>query len=355
MERNFIAEIVSLVNSPLPFSDIHIEQDSPVLIKTPKGWSVIHDMDVPLIEDMEPLLQNLSPDWATELTHHAINRPYDLTNWRLRVNVFLACGGKKVVMSIRRNSLKPRSLAETGLPPSVRLIADCPRGILLVSGPTGAGKTTTLGALINEINLTRHAHIITIEDPIELIHHRINSHFSQREIGVDVGSYAEGVKDAMRQRPDVIVIGEIRDEATAETALLAAESGHLVMASIHANSAPRTIQKLLSFFPAETREARAESLSSTLVGVINQLLVPTADDSGLTVAAELLLNHNQQVSAILSNPEKLANAFARRDPSTIPMEVSLIDLVNRKVVTKADALRAIHFGQRSLYDRLKNI
>lgn len=355
MERDLVAEIVNLVNSPMSFSDIHIEQDSPVLIKTPHGWSIVNDMDIPVLEDMEPVLQNLSQNWITELAEHAINRPYDLVNWRLRINVFLASGGKKVVMSIRRHPLTPLQLSNTGLPASVRLMADCPRGILLVSGPTGAGKTTTLGALINEINLSRSAHIITIEDPIELIHHRVNAHFSQREVGVDVASYAEGLMDAMRQRPDVIMIGEIRDEDTAETALLAAESGHLVLASIHANSAPRTIQKLLSFFSAGTREARAESLSSTLVGVINQLLLPRADSTGLTVAAELLLNHNQQFTSILSNPEKLANAFVRRDVSAIPMEVSLVDLVTRKVVSKADALRAIPFGQKSLYDRLKNI
>ncbi len=359
MERSIISEIFNLVHSDIPFSDIHIEQDCVVRIKGPKGWHDATEMEPCTYEDLCPFLQILSNDWEEDLKNHKpIHRPFDTDKWRLRINVFYASGGNRIVIVIRRNPVKPMRLSDTGLPPQVRLLSEMTRGLLLVSGATGSGKTTTLGAIINEINIARSAHIVTIEDPIELVHERVKSHFSQKEIGADIPTYFKGLKEAMRQTPDVILIGEIRDAKTARTALQAAESGHLVLASIHANSAVGTIQKFLSFAVADQKDAWVEMLAATLIGIINQVLLPKLDDTGSVLASEIMLNHNQQFSGMLGQPEKLIAAFSKRDGSdasvgAMSLEDSLVRLVNAKIVSKEDAFRAIPFGQRSLYNRIK--
>lgn len=355
VSRNLSQELIDIVNSDLPFTDLHIAQDSVIMAKLPDGWKEI-GLEPVVYEDMEPVLKSMDSDWEKQIVEKAMNRPLNLYNWRLRINAFLAFGGTRVVMSIRRIPARPMPLKATGLPPSVRLMLEAPRGLILVSGSTGSGKSTTLSSMADSVNESRNAHIITIEDPIEQLHEQKKSIFSQREIGVDVLSFHAGIKDAMRQRPDVILIGEIRDRDTADAALLAAESGHLVMASIHANSASGAVQKMLAFFPSHERESREQMMAMTTVGVINQVLLPKADKSGYALAAELLFNHKHQFSKILCNPEKLASALSRKEDSVSrSLEDSLIELVTQKIVNKADALREVTSGQTELYDKLKTL
>ena len=176
-----------------------------------------------------------------------------------------------------------------GLPPVIRSFARKPRGLVLVTGPTGSGKSTTLASLINEINETRDEHIMTIEDPIEFLHGHKRCIVNQRELGGDAQSFALALKAALRQDPDVILVGEMRDMETIGTALTAAETGHLVFATLHTQDAPQTIDRIIDVFPpAQQGQVRAQ-LAIGLQGIVTQTLVPTADGRGRCVAAEVLV------------------------------------------------------------------
>ena len=183
---------------------------------------------------------------------------------------------------------------------------------------------------------------------------RKKSIVSQREVGVDVDTFLIGVEDAMRQCPDVILIGEIRDAATARAALLAAESGHLVMASVHANRATSTVQKMLGFFSEDEYRSKADALASTLVGIICQILLPRSDRTGFVVAPELLLNHNQQFSKDLSSPERLIATFDKQeDPHSISMQRTIREMFRTELISRETALKAsIAMGQPNLLERV---
>jgi len=353
-EQNIVSKLMDLVHYERVFTDLLIEEDQPVMARGPRGWEPIESMKPVEREQMKEILVKLDSDWEATIVERSINRPVDLTAWRLRVNAYLTRNGK-ITLAIRKIPARALSLKETGLSQSVRLMIENPRGLLLIVGATGSGKSTTLAALLEAINEARAAHIVTIEDPIEYVFQRRKSIFSQREVGVDVKSFFDGVRDAMRQSPDVIAIGEIRDRDTADTALLAAESGHLVIGTLHANSAPGAVQKMLGFFNSAEREARLGTLESTLVGVICQVLLPSADNKGYALAAELLFNHKRQFSRVLGDPEKLASLLERKeDKVSRPMSDALVELVGAQRVTKSEALRATAVGNTALYERLKS-
>ena len=358
--RNLIQEIIALVSSSLPFTDLHIEEDMPVMVSSPRGWVEIEgELAIPPVSrnDMVPLLGNIDPAWETNIHTHALSRPYELADWRLRVSAFLASGGNKILLSIRRQPRTPIPLEQTGLPLSIRVLADAPRGLILISGATGSGKTTTMAALIDYINGNRNAHIVTIEDPVEFVHRRKKCLFSQREVGVDVTSFRQGVKDAMRQKPNIIMIGEIRDAETADIAIQAAESGHLVLASLHANDGASTISKMLSFFPEQEKNLRAFALANCLVGIIYQAVLPRADKSGFALLTEIIFNQDRQVSGFIADPAKLPQLKGfidrRDDKLSRSFGDHLIELVTKGVIDRADAMKSITFGRADLYDRLK--
>ncbi|MDK9702577.1 MAG: ATPase, T2SS/T4P/T4SS family [Sulfuritalea sp.] len=354
--RNIIAEIIELLNLDIPFSDILVEQDAPVMVRGPAGWEMMGVMEIPSYDDIAVIFNALDPNWEVNILKGAINRPMDIEPWRLRVNGYLAFSGGRLMMSIRRLPLKQPTLKAIGLSEHVRLMIDSSRGFILVAGATGSGKSTTVGAMVDCINESRPAHVITIEDPIEYKFVRNKAIFSQREVGVDCPTFYEGVRDAMRQRPDVIVIGEIRDRETAEAALLAAESGHLVIATVHANTAAGSVQKMLSFFTAADRDSKLQALSTTLVGAISQILLPHVDKQNYVLAAELLFNNKQQCSKHLGETEKL-NAWLDRKEDKISRTMidSLEELVVSGKVSKSDALRAVTVDQPALSARLKAV
>src|SRR3712207_2855252 len=206
---------------------------------------------------------------------------------RFRVNAFHQRGSVSAAFRLIPSKTVP--VEELGLPPVIRTFAEKPRGLVLVTGPTGSGKSTTLASLINEINETRSDHILTIEDPIEFVHTHKKCIVNQRELGTDAHSFALALKAALRQDPDVILVGEIRDMETIGTALTAAETGHLVFATLHTQDAPQTIDRIIDVFPpAQQGQVRAQ-LSIGLQGIVTQTLIPTADGQGRTVAAEVLV------------------------------------------------------------------
>jgi len=206
---------------------------------------------------------------------------------RFRVNIFRQRGFLSLV--IRVIPTKIRNVAELNLPPAVERMATERRGLILVTGTTGSGKSTTLAALVDYINRTRQAHIITIEDPIEYEHPDRLSFVNQREIGYDAIDFPSSLKSALRQNPDVILVGEMRDMETIETAILAAETGHLVMSTLHTLDAQETITRIISVFPEHQRDQARLILASVIRGVVSQRLIPRADGMGMVPAVEVLV------------------------------------------------------------------
>ncbi len=206
---------------------------------------------------------------------------------RFRVNVYFQ--RESLGAAFRLIPAELKTIEQLGLPAVLKDFTTKPRGLVLVTGPTGSGKSTTLAAVIDEINRTREDHIMTIEDPIEFLHRHKRCIVNQREIGPDATSFAEALRGALRQDPDVILLGEMRDLETIGTALTAAETGHLVFATLHTQDAPSTVDRLIDVFPASQQEQIRVQIASTLQGIVTQTLLPTADGRGRVAALEVLL------------------------------------------------------------------
>jgi twitching motility protein PilT len=205
---------------------------------------------------------------------------------RFRVNAFLQRGSISVVL--RAIPVGIRSLGELELPSVIERLAEEERGIVLVTGTTGSGKSTTLAAMVDHINRTMRKHVVTIEDPIEFLHRDRNSIINQREVGSDTASFTRALRRVLRQDPDVILIGEMRDEETVHTALSAAETGHLVLSTLHTVDAPETVNRIIDFFPPHQQQQARAMIAGTLKGVVSQRLVPTVDGQGRVACCEIL-------------------------------------------------------------------
>jgi twitching motility protein PilT len=225
--------------------------------------------------------QRLETDWQIDFAYAIPSRA------RFRVNAYYQRAAIGAAFRLIPFSIK--TVEELGLPVVMHELAKKPRGFVLVTGPTGSGKSTSLAAVIDEINATREEHIMTIEDPIEFLHGHKKCIVNQREIGADAQSFEAGLKAALRQDPDVILVGEMRDLETISTALTAAETGHLVFATLHTQDTPQTIDRIIDVFPASQQQQVRVQLSVALQGIITQQLLPTADGAGRIAACEVLL------------------------------------------------------------------
>jgi twitching motility protein PilT len=330
-----------LLESDRVFTDIMLEQDAPLMLKTPRGWVAAGIDFIPTVNHINEFMEQLDTNWESKIVHAEVNRPFVINERRLRVNAYLANAGEKRMLSIRKIPTKTPDILSSGLPSGLRIILDHPSGLVLISGPTGSGKTTSMAAMVDSINSMRPAHVITIEDPIEYKFERKKAVFSQREVGSDCDSFLDGVRASMRQRPDVIVIGEIRDRETAEQALIAGESGHLVIGTLHASSGVGTINKMLSFFKDNEREGRLQSLATCLLAVINQTLIPKKGGDGYALAVDFMANHKREYSKLLGSPEQLQNKLDRGDDVSVSLGASALRLIQEGVVTKADAVKAV--------------
>jgi twitching motility protein PilT len=215
---------------------------------------------------------------------------------RYRVNVYRQ--QNELAAAIRVLSNRIPTLESLGLPAAIQHLSEQPRGLVLVTGPTGSGKSTTLAAMIDYINVHRRAHIITIEDPIEYVHTSKNCLMHQREVHRDVGSFADALRSAMREDPDVILVGEMRDYETISAAVTAAETGHLVFSTLHTTGASQTIDRIVDVYPSHSQGMIRSQLSGVLRGVITQTLVPLADLSGRRVATEILVGTDAVLNLI---------------------------------------------------------
>jgi twitching motility protein PilT len=257
---------------------------------------------------------------------------------RFRVNTFHAQGSYESV--IRIVSLSPRSLVDLRIPESVKSLALHQDGLVLVAGSTGSGKSSTLAALIDVINSTSAKRIITIENPVEIIHTNKKSLITQREIGLDTVSFAGALRSALRQDPDVILVGEIRDKETAEAAVEAAQTGHLVFSTIHAGSSEETVIRLANLFPLEDRENIRDTLSAILRGVLVQKLIRDVDDKPLPVV-EIMVNSTRMQDAIAGKAssdsiQQIIEESGIHGMQT--MDGALVDMVIQKMITRDTAL-----------------
>ena len=285
-------------------SDLHLKVPSRPIIRRHGELVPIEGSEELRPEDTERVFHHMLTD-DNKLEEFSTDREVDFSYQlpgvaRFRVNAFVQRGSISLVC--RAIPFQVKTAEELQLPPAINDIADEERGLILLTGTTGSGKSTTLAAMINHINTTYAKHIVTIEDPVEFLHRDIRSIINQREVGEDTASFGRALRRVLRQDPDVILIGEMRDEETVRTALSAAETGHLVLSTIHTVDAAESVNRIIDFFPqAEQRQARA-MLAGTLKAVVSQRLVPTPDTHGRVATCEIL-RMTGRVRDMILNPD----------------------------------------------------
>jgi twitching motility protein PilT len=317
-------------------SDLHLSAGSPPILRM-NGQLV--RMDLPSLGPNETRelvysilnqdqRQRLENDWEIDFSYSVPNQA------RFRVNAYFQ--RNSVGAAFRLIPVKIKKLDELGLPKSLRALTNVPRGFVIVTGPTGSGKSTTLAAMIDEINETRCEHIMTIEDPIEFLHRHKKCMVNQREVGTDTHAFNKALRSALRQDPDVILVGEMRDTETIGTALTAAETGHLVFATLHTQDAPKTIDRIIDVFPPHQQEQVRVQLSTTLMGVVTQQLLPTRDGRGRAVAAEVLIPTPAVRNLI--REAKTHQIYSVMQTGSqhgmVTMDGALADLVRRGVISR---------------------
>ncbi len=323
-------------------SDIHLKAGRPPVLRRDgslgdlEGAATLSPLDM---EDV--LLQVARPDQVDKYRDTGdLDLAYQVAGLpRFRVNAFRQ--REQMGFAFRVISSLIPSFSDLGLPPGVERLSNELRGLILVTGATGSGKTTTLAAMVDHINRTRRDHVLTIEDPIEIIHQEQRGVISQREIGLDTPSFGEALRRALRQDPDVILIGELRDAETAQIALQAAESGHLVMSTLHTVDAAESVGRIIEFFPAEKQEVIRSILSGVLKGVVSQRLLARID-GGRVPAVEVMVT-NARIAELIreGKPDEITDAVA--DGEFFDMQTfsqALIKLVLDGVVDRETAANA---------------
>jgi twitching motility protein PilT len=316
-------------------SDLHVTTGTPPAIRVRGEVERLEGFDALTAEETQQLLYRIlsSEQQKNFELARQLDFSYSLPGLaRFRVNIYFQ--RESIGAAFRLIPTELKTLEELGIPDSLHVLAEKPRGLVLVTGPTGSGKSTTLAAIIDEINRNRSEHILTIEDPIEFLHRHKRCIVNQREIGPDATSFADALRAALRQDPDVILVGEMRDLETISTALTAAETGHLVFGTLHTQSAPSTIDRIIDVFPAEQQEQVRIQIANSLQGVVTQALLPTADGMGRVPALEILLPDDAVRNLIRQG--KVEQIYSVMQTNTgrgmQTMEQSLGDLIMRRVV-----------------------
>jgi twitching motility protein PilT len=322
-------------------SDVHLTAGSHPAVRTHGHIQLLDEFPVLEPGMVQQLLYRITT--TEQQKQLEINRQLDFAHGlrglsRFRVNVFYQ--RESLAGAFRLIPTEIKSVEELGLPSSLHELTGKPRGLVLVTGPTGSGKSTTLAALIDEINRTRPDHIITIEDPIEFLHFHKRAIVNQRQVGDDATGFADALRGALRQDPDVILLGEMRDLETISTALTAAETGHLVFATLHTQSAPSTIDRIIDVFPAEQQQQVRMQLANSLQGIVTQTLMPTADGRGRVAALEILFLDDAIRNLIRQGKIEQVYSYmqtgSQRGMQT--MEQCLTELVQRNVIRTTEAI-----------------
>ncbi|MTV25538.1 PilT/PilU family type 4a pilus ATPase [Nitriliruptoraceae bacterium ZYF776] len=322
-------------------SDLHLTAGIPPAMRVNGDLLHLDDQPVCTSDELQKLLYAIMTQKQREAfeNHLELDMSYAVPNLaRFRVNVFQQRDSIGSVMRVIPFDIRP--LEELGVPAQVANFAYLPRGFVLVTGPTGSGKSTTLASLIDLVNRNRPAHIMTVEDPIEFLHHHKRSVVNQREVGTDTHGFSAALKHVLRQDPDVILVGEMRDLETIQIALTAAETGHLVFGTLHTQDAPQTIDRVVDVFPPHQQEQIRVMLAGALQGVVCQTLLKTADGSGRTVACEVMTATSGVRNLIREGKtHQIYSAIqAGAQHGMIAMDQSLAELVKRGAVTYDAAL-----------------
>lgn len=344
-------------------SDLHMKVGSRPHARV-DGKLIPLDFDVVQPPDTERMAFAIMPKPRADefLASHEADFAYAVAGLgRFRVNVFRQRGSVGLVF--RRVLPGIPTFEELGLPPVVRRLAEEPRGLVLVTGPTGSGKTTTLASMIDHINEFQQRHIVTIEDPIEVLHPDKQSLVNQREIGTDTDDFHSALKRVLRQDPDVILIGEMRDPETVASAIAAAETGHLVFSTLHTISATDTINRIIDFFPPHQQRQIRMSIASALRGIVSQRLLERVDGSGRIAAVEVLVSTGRVFDRV-ANPEKtheIEEVIAEGEYYGMQtFDQSLLSLYRKNLVSRREAMAgATHPGDLRLalerVDAAKNL
>ena len=324
-------------------SDLHLSAGSPPVIRV-NGILKRVKADPLSSDDIRTMLYSvMTEDQRSEYEKH-MDLDFAIAlgeKARFRVNGFTsrlgACGVFRTIPS------EVPTMEQLGLPPIIRRFAELEKGIILVTGPTGSGKSTTLASMINHINMNEPKHILTIEDPVEFFHTSKKSLVNHREVGTDTGSFARALKSALREDPDVILVGEMRDYETIGLALTAAETGHLVFATLHSSSAAKTIDRLIDVFPTGDKEMVRAMLASSLQGVVAQTLLSKADGSGRVGAYEVLVGTNAVRNLIRENqiPQMYSMMQTGSRYGMVTMEEAVTDLLESGLIDKEEARTAL--------------
>ncbi|WP_420094239.1 type IV pilus twitching motility protein PilT [Paenibacillus faecalis] len=317
-------------------SDLHLTVDVPPIVRI-HGELKQHGEDKLTQEDTVKMAKSImtKEQWDVFQEKRELDFSFgikDLT--RFRVNVYHQ--RSNVGIALRLIPTEIPELENLHVPEVLRQLSTKAQGLILVTGPTGSGKSTTLASLLNDMNRKMRKHIITLEDPIEYLHSNRYSVINQREIGYDSHSFANGLRAALRQDPDVILVGELRDLETISIAITAAETGHLVLGTLHTPNAPATIDRILDVFPPNQQGQIRIQLASVLIGILSQRLFPTMDNRGRHVATELLIN-NHAIANLIRN-EKVHQIYnfmqTGKSYGMHTLEMSMNDLIEKRIITR---------------------
>ena len=320
-------------------SDLHLTSGAPPYLRIHGGMVPLNYRELSS-QDVQGLIFEILTEKQKKLfvEKWELDCAYTLQGvGRFRCNIFMQRKGLAAVFRIIPEKIL--TAKELDLPPGVMEIIDCDRGLILVTGPTGSGKSTTLSALIHHINMTRDSHILTVEDPIEFVHQNIKSLVNQREVGSHTKSFANALKSALREDPDILLVGELRDLETISLALTAAETGHVVFATLHTNSAAKTIDRIIDVFPAGQQQQIRTMLAESLRGVVAQTLFPKADGTGRIAAYEIMRNTKAISNLIREGKIHQIHSAMQTGQSSgmILFEKYIDDLVRRGKISIHDA------------------
>lgn len=323
-------------------SDVHLHAGRRPLVRI-RGGLVPLNMEPLSADTMKSLANTLVEEHQKQFFREnlAIDLGYTPkgVEARFRVSIYHQKGTIAISMRYIANTLP--TVSSLGLPQAIRVLCNRSQGLVLVTGPTGAGKSTTLASLINEINFTRPVHILTIEDPIEYIFEDQRATISQLEVGIDTPSFGHALKHSLRQDPDIIMVGEMRDRETMSTAITAAETGHLIFSTLHTNSAAQSINRIIDTFPAEQHDQIKLQLSQTLLGIISQKLVNRCDIEGRIAAVEIMFNSPAVKELIRKGEINMIPDLVSRSVEYYRMQTmdqSLTALIANKVIRVQDGL-----------------
>jgi twitching motility protein PilT len=336
--------LIALVNSR--GSDLHLTVGAPPTIRVNGSLHYLGGYDELDQHDTEVLVRAAVPSpehWEQFEREQELDFSYSIEGIsRYRVNLYAQRGSYGAAFRAIPHSIK--GLEELGVPASVAKFAHMHRGLVLVTGPTGSGKTTTLAGILDLANRTRSSHIITIEDPIEFLHEHKRCLVNQREVGADTHSFAAALKHALRQDPDIILVGELRDLETTSTALTAAETGHLVLATLHTQSAAQTVDRVIDIFPPHQQQQVRAQLSTALRGVVTQALAPRADGTGRTIITEIMFATPAIRNLIREGKNHQIPSFMQSSGAEgmLSFDQHLADRVRNHVITFELALEICH-------------